>query len=85
MEGGNSHVIAEVRWDGDWHMLDPTWGAYWSAPGDRGTSSPTRSSRPDSPRAAHKRCPGLVLERPGAVSKAKFFNYFKKAEGIYAP
>ena len=29
------HVVSEVFWDGRWHMMDPTWGMFISAPGKR--------------------------------------------------
>lgn len=85
-KGGNSHVVAEVRWDGDWHMLDPTWGAYWSASGDRANVLSYEEYKAGAPREMHVNDARVwyssSMER---VDRAKLFNYFNKAEGVYAP
>jgi hypothetical protein len=32
-DGVNNHISAEVRYQGEWHYYDPTWGAYYEQAG----------------------------------------------------
>ena len=82
---GDSHVIAEVRWAGEWHMIDPTWGMYVSALGDRADILSYEEFRAGAAHEIHVNDArvwyGAVRE---SVGQREMFDYFEKAVGIYA-
>lgn len=82
---GDSHVTAEVRWAGDWHMIDPTWGMYVSAPGDRTDILSYEEFKAGAAHEVHindaRTWYGAVRE---SVGQSEVFDYFERADGIYA-